>query len=343
MKKINETMTRKHNWDQLQIIQKKIDKQGGDISSKLGTDYKRQSKTANSYWLNNPLKRKIQLSDDQKNANTHTDPQLKDLPKNSLIKKFEAFAQEDEVHHREVKYGIFPEKDFDEKDILNPQEYKLYQKIKDEDFSGEYTLAVTGLENPTPSEVIDSIINMDDDVKKELIIESKSNKKSKKQDDPIRKEDRGNVNDIHRNMKKISNWQDYFNDGLGGTPNATKPRNIMAGKQVTYGDNKEGYIEDVQGDKVIIRTTDEKGHVVKNFKDVVKNYKIEKPKNISNISIQGPNQETQSKPVGDSKEKTKDLIEKGEESKDSKKLGKEIYKEKQIKIKKLNDFGKTTF
>jgi hypothetical protein len=105
MGKLNENMTRKHNWDQLQYIQKKIDKEGGDISKKLGGEYKNQEKTANSLWIDNPLKKDIDLSDNEPNANTHTDPQLKDLPKNSLIKEFKIFEKEQEEQEDRGNYN----------------------------------------------------------------------------------------------------------------------------------------------------------------------------------------------------------------------------------------------
>lgn len=107
MKKLNENMTRKHNWDQLQYIQKKIEKEGGDISKKLGSHYKNQSKTANSLWIDNPLKKDIDLSDNEPNANTHTDPHLKDLPKNSLIKEFKIFEKEGKKEDEEIDRGNY--------------------------------------------------------------------------------------------------------------------------------------------------------------------------------------------------------------------------------------------
>ena len=73
-------MLRKHTDDQLKHIKRMIQKKGGDIQSKLKGDY-----------AEDRLKRPIDLSDDEPNANTKTDPQLKDLPKNSLITKFENF------------------------------------------------------------------------------------------------------------------------------------------------------------------------------------------------------------------------------------------------------------
>lgn len=74
-------MLRKHSDDQLKHIKKMIKKQGGDIQSKLKDDYAEDR-------LDHP----IDLSDDEPNANMKTDPQLKNLPKNSLITKFENFV-----------------------------------------------------------------------------------------------------------------------------------------------------------------------------------------------------------------------------------------------------------
>ena len=73
-------MLRKYSDDQLKIIQKKIKKQGGDISSKL-----KDKSTKNT------LDHKIDLSDNEPNTNTKTDKHLKNLPKNSIITKFENF------------------------------------------------------------------------------------------------------------------------------------------------------------------------------------------------------------------------------------------------------------
>jgi hypothetical protein len=73
-------MLRKHSKDQLDIINKEIKSQGGDISSKVADKYTKQT-------LDHP----IDLSDDEPNANMRTDPQLRNLPKNSLITKFKDF------------------------------------------------------------------------------------------------------------------------------------------------------------------------------------------------------------------------------------------------------------
>lgn len=75
-------MLRKHSYDQLNHIKKKIKKNGGDISQKLKDDY-----------AENSLDKKIDLSDDEKLANTKTDRQLKNLPTNSIITKFENFIK----------------------------------------------------------------------------------------------------------------------------------------------------------------------------------------------------------------------------------------------------------
>jgi len=365
----NENMSRKHNWDQLQIIQKKIDKQGGDISAKLKGDYKRQSKTANSYWINNPINKDIALSDNEPNANIHTDPQLKDLPKNSIIKKFEAFAQEDEIYDRQVRYGINPEIQIDKfsqeisdsqdeeitgdlpigreddmsdytdiSNIFTASEYTLFQKLKDEDFQGSLTLAVTGEENPSEDDVIGSIKSLDDETKEELLNESKKEITEMKEKEE--KQDRGNVNDIHRNMKTIRNWNNYFTDAVGGNPKAEQPRNVLAGRQVDFGEDKEGYIEDVQGDKVIIQATDNTGHKVKSFSEVTKMYKIEKGnKENKGEELKGPKENIEISSNGEVKE----LKDKSTETDDSKSIGDQIYKTGEVKIKKLQDFGKTTF
>lgn len=76
-------MLRKYTDDQLKHIKKIINKQGGDISKKLKNDSTTQ----------NVLDHQIDLSDDEPNTNTKTDPQLKNLPKNSLITKFENFKK----------------------------------------------------------------------------------------------------------------------------------------------------------------------------------------------------------------------------------------------------------
>lgn len=73
-------MLRKHSKDQLDIINKEIKKQGGDISSKLDDKYTKKT-----------LDHHIDLSDDEPNANMRTDPQLRNLPKNSIITKFKDF------------------------------------------------------------------------------------------------------------------------------------------------------------------------------------------------------------------------------------------------------------
>lgn len=75
-------MLRKHTDDQLKHIKKKIKKQGGDISSKIKDDYAEKT-------LDHP----IDLSDFEPNTNMRTDKQLRDLPKNSLITKFENFKK----------------------------------------------------------------------------------------------------------------------------------------------------------------------------------------------------------------------------------------------------------
>lgn len=75
-------MLRKHSYDQLNHIRTKIKNKGGDISQKLKNDY-----------AENTLDKKIDLSDDEKLANTKTDKQLKNLPKNSIITKFEKFIK----------------------------------------------------------------------------------------------------------------------------------------------------------------------------------------------------------------------------------------------------------
>lgn len=74
-------MLRQHSLDQLNVIKNKIKKQGGDISDKVKDKYTR-----------NTLDSKIQVSDDM--PSIKTDTQLKHLPKNSLITKFEKFINE---------------------------------------------------------------------------------------------------------------------------------------------------------------------------------------------------------------------------------------------------------
>jgi hypothetical protein len=262
IKRLNESMLRQHSMDQLQIIQNKIDKQGGDISKQLAGDYKRQSKTANSLWINNPIKGKIDLSDNEPNANTHTDPQLKHLPKNSLI-KFENY------------------------------------KINEASEKGE---------------------------------EIRANK-----------EDRGNANKITREMKTVRNWNNYFTDKVGGNPEPTENRNVLAGKQVQYGDNKEGYIEDVVGDKVIVQTLDNTGHDIVKFSEITKNYEIEKQDKVEDISLQGPNQTTESGEVKEDSNKVNKLDGKAAVDKQTKKIASEIYKDKTVKLKNLQKFGSTKF
>lgn len=200
MKKLNENMMRKHNWDQLQNIQKKINKEGGDISSKLDKDYKRQSKTNNSLWINSPIKKGVDLSDNEKNANTHTDPQLKDLPKNSLMYK---------------------------------------ENVKSFD---EYV---------------------------------KESKKESSKDENKEGEDRGNVHKIHRNMKTIGNWMNSFDKNISGRKNPKTPRNVLSGRQVNYGKDKEGYIEGINDEgNAIIQATDNSGTIeIKKFSEITVNYK----------------------------------------------------------------------
>jgi hypothetical protein len=326
MRRLNENLTRKHNWYQLQIIKDKINKEGGDISKKLKDDYKRQSKTNNSYGIDNPLDKKIALSDDEPNANTHTDPQLKNLPKNSIIKKFESFFNED------------TEKISDKEFLSTPLDIELFNKAKDNlDLRYEITNSYEEDDELLHSE----IEKMDSNEIKSFLNENKKETMKKEDEKP---KDRGNADKIHREMKTIRNWDNYFNDLVGGNPNPSKERNVMAGKQVEYEKGKEGYIEDVKGDKVIIQTTDNTGHIVKSFSDIAKMYKVEKPSKDDKVvddSLQGPKQ-VDKKEIETSGE-IKDLKDKSEETKDSKKLGKEIYKEKEVKIKKLQDYGKTTF
>lgn len=78
-------MLRKHSDDQLKHIKNMIQKQGGDISKKLKGD-KGDEYTVST--LDHP----IDLSDNEPNTNMKTDKQLKNLPKNSLITKFEKFV-----------------------------------------------------------------------------------------------------------------------------------------------------------------------------------------------------------------------------------------------------------
>jgi hypothetical protein len=77
-------MLRKHTDDQLKHIKSMIQKQGGDISKKLKGDL---GDKYTSITLDHP----IALSDDE--PSTKTDKQLKNLPKNSLITKFESFSK----------------------------------------------------------------------------------------------------------------------------------------------------------------------------------------------------------------------------------------------------------
>jgi len=79
-------MLRKYSDDQLKHIKSMIQKQGGDISKKLKGD-KGDNYTVDT--LDHP----IDLSDNEPNTNMKTDKQLKNLPKNSLITKFEKFIQ----------------------------------------------------------------------------------------------------------------------------------------------------------------------------------------------------------------------------------------------------------
>jgi len=69
-------MLRKSGLSQLKKFKKFINKQGGDISKKL-----------NDKTVTNTLDKHIETSDDQKNANTKTDKQLKNLSKKSIINK----------------------------------------------------------------------------------------------------------------------------------------------------------------------------------------------------------------------------------------------------------------
>ena len=80
-------MLRKHSDDQLKVIKNKIKKSGGDISSKLKGDQ------GDKYTVDT-LEHPIDLSDNEPNANMKTDKQLKNLPKNSLITKFETYVNE---------------------------------------------------------------------------------------------------------------------------------------------------------------------------------------------------------------------------------------------------------
>ncbi len=77
-------MLRKHTDDQLKHINRKIKSQGGDISKKLKGDL-------SDKYTKDTLEHPIDLSDNEPNANMKTDKQLKNLPKNSLITKFENF------------------------------------------------------------------------------------------------------------------------------------------------------------------------------------------------------------------------------------------------------------
>lgn len=79
-------MLRKHSDDQLKHIKKMVKKQGGDISTKLKGD------KGDEYTVDT-LEHPIDLSDNEPNANMKTDKQLKNLPKNSLITKFEQFCK----------------------------------------------------------------------------------------------------------------------------------------------------------------------------------------------------------------------------------------------------------
>jgi len=326
MSRLNENMTRKHNWDQLQIIQNKIDKEGGDISSKLGKDYKNQSKTNNSMSIDNPLKRKIDLSDDEKNANTHTDSQLKNLPKNSLITKFESFYSEQDS-----------EQDT-EKEFRN----KIYSKAKYDD-NLRYT--ITESEEEDDKLLLSEIDKLNISDIKKLLNENKNNDTNmdKNTNEPT---DRGNVDKIHREMKTIRNWDNYFSDAVGGNPNPKKERNVLAGRQVELGDGKVGYIESVEGNDVIVQTLDGSGHKKMKISEITKNYKVEKPtqksEKVIDMTLSGPKQTNKSEIV-DTDYKAKDLTEKSEETKDSKEISKDIYSEKTIKVKKLQDFGDTTF
>lgn len=69
-------MLRKSGLTQLMKFKDFIKKGGGDISSKL------KDKT-----VKNTLDKNVETSDDQKNANTKTDKELKTLSKKSLINK----------------------------------------------------------------------------------------------------------------------------------------------------------------------------------------------------------------------------------------------------------------
>lgn len=77
-------MLRKHSDDQLKHIKGMIKKQGGDISKKLKGDFGDKHTV-------DTLDNTIDLSDNEPNTNMKTDKQLKNLPKNSLITKFETF------------------------------------------------------------------------------------------------------------------------------------------------------------------------------------------------------------------------------------------------------------
>ena len=91
--------------------------------------------------------------------------------------------------------------------------------------------------------------------------------------------DRGDVNDIHRNMKTIKNWNNYFDDKVAGkSSNDPFPRNVLAGRQVQYEKDKFGYVENIDGNDVTIQTIDNSGKMISKIKDILKFYKKDKDK-----------------------------------------------------------------